>query len=191
MFSFGSYNDYNSRIIKISLIFFFLSSELTINALFFNDETMHKIYQDKGKFDLLFQFPQILYSALISKLIDTLIKTLALSQESIIELKREKIKNYIKGKYSRILKAFKIKIMSFFICSFIILLSFWYYVTCFSGIYVNSQIYLIKNCIISFLTSLIYPLVMHIISGLFRIPSIRKKKPCLYKFSSFFENNFV
>ena len=43
MFSFCSYNDYNSRIIKIFLFFFSFSSDLTINALFFNDDTMHKI----------------------------------------------------------------------------------------------------------------------------------------------------
>ena len=71
IFSFGCYNDYNSSIIKIFLFFFSFSSDLTINALFFNDDTMHKIYNDKGKYDLLFQIPQILYSTLISKLIDT------------------------------------------------------------------------------------------------------------------------
>ena len=34
MFSFGCYNDYNSRIIKIFLFFFSFGSDLTINALF-------------------------------------------------------------------------------------------------------------------------------------------------------------
>ena len=65
MFSFGNFDDYNSPIIKIFLFFFSFSSDFTINALFFNDDTMHKIYQDKGKYNLLFQIPQILYSTLI------------------------------------------------------------------------------------------------------------------------------
>ena len=51
---------------------------------------MHKIYKDRGKFDLLFQIPQILYSTLISRFIDTLIKSLALSQDNMIELKEKK-----------------------------------------------------------------------------------------------------
>ena len=190
-FSFGFYNDYNSRIIKIFLFFFSFSSDLTINALFFNDDTMHKIYQDRGKFDFLFQLPQILYSTLISRIIDTLIKTLALSQDSIIELKQEKKKNYIKKKYAIILKVFKIKIICLFIFSFIILSSFWYYITCFCGIYLNTQIHLIKDSIISLITSLIYPFGISLIPGLFRIPAIRMKKPCLYKFSSFLENYIV
>ena len=149
---------------------------MTINALFFNDDTMHKIYQDRGKFDLLFQIPQILYSTLISKLIDSLIKYLALSQDNIIKLKQEKRKNYIKKKYSKILKAFRIKIICFFVFSFIILSSFWYYITCFCGIYVNTQIHLIKDSLISLITSLIY-FGINLIPGLFRIPAIRMKKP--------------
>ena len=187
-FSFGNYNDYNSRIIKIFLFFFSFASDLTINALFFNDYTMHKIYQDRGKFDLLFQIPQILYSTLISRFIDTLIKTLALSQDVIIELKQEKRKNFIKKKYSKVLKAFQNKAIGFFVCAFIILSCFWYYVTCFCGIYVNTQIHLIKDCFMSLLISLIYPFGISLIPGLFRIPAIRMKKPCLYKFSSFLEN---
>ena len=115
MFSFGTYNDYNSRIIKILLFFFSFSSDLTINALFFNDDTMHKIYKDRGKFDLLFQLPQILYSTLISKLIDTLIKTLALSQDIIVELKNEKEKYNINKKIAKSLSNIKIKFILFYI----------------------------------------------------------------------------
>ena len=44
-------NDYNSQIIKIFLFFFFFSIDFVINALFFNDDTMHKIYEDEGKFN--------------------------------------------------------------------------------------------------------------------------------------------
>ena len=189
--AFFPYEDYNSQIIKIFLFCFSFSSDLTINALFFNDDSMHKIYKDKGKYDILFQIPQILYSTLISKLIDTLIKTLALSQDNIIELKREKRKDYMKEKYSNILKYFKIKIICFFVCSFIILSSFWYYITCFCGIYANTQIHLIKDSVISLITALIYPFPMSLIPGLFRIPAIKMKKPCLYKFSSFLENYLV
>ena len=98
IFSFCICNDYNCSIIKIFLFFFSFSSDLTINALFFNDDTMHKIYQDKGKYNLLFQIPQILYSALISRFIDTLFKNLALYQDNIIELKQEMRKNIFKEK---------------------------------------------------------------------------------------------
>ena len=48
---------------------------------------MHKIYQDKGQFNFIYQLPQIIYSYIISKIIDTLLKYFALSQDIIIELK--------------------------------------------------------------------------------------------------------
>ena len=194
MFSFGNYNDYNSRIIKIFLFFFSFSSDLTINALFFNDDTMHKIYQDKGEYDLLYQIPQILYSALISKLIDALIKNLALSQDNIVELKQEKEKNNLEEKYDRILKIIRMKIISFFVISFIILLFFWYYIACFCCIYVNTQIHLIKDTFISLIASLIYPFAINLIPGIFRITSLKMENHSgkyLYTFSSFLGNNLA
>ena len=62
IFSFYCNNkDYNSQIIKMFLFFFFFSIDFTTNALFFNDDTMHKIYIDEGKFNLIYQIPQIIY----------------------------------------------------------------------------------------------------------------------------------
>ena len=57
IFTFITNKDYNSRIIKILLFFFFFSVFFTINALFFNDNTMHKIYEDKGEFNFIYQIP--------------------------------------------------------------------------------------------------------------------------------------
>ena len=84
---FSPFNDYNSRIIKIFLFFFSFSLDFTINAFFFSDDNMHKIYEDKGKFNFVYQIPQILYSTLIGRFIDSLIKNLALSQDKIVDLK--------------------------------------------------------------------------------------------------------
>ena len=92
IFSFWPVKDYNSRIIKIFLFFFYFSIHLTVNALFFNDSTMHKIYEDKGSYNFIYQIPQIIYSSLISGIINILIKYLALSQDSIVKLKQEKNK---------------------------------------------------------------------------------------------------
>ena len=50
-----------------------------VNALFFNDDTMHKIYEEKGSFDFIYNIPQILYSSLISGFINGLIRTLAVT----------------------------------------------------------------------------------------------------------------
>ena len=55
IFTFYTKNDYNSSIIKICLFLFCFASYFIVNALFFNDSTMHKIYEDQGKYDLIYQ----------------------------------------------------------------------------------------------------------------------------------------
>ena len=81
----------------------------------------------------------------------------------------------------------KIKFGFFFVISFILLLGFWYYISCFCGVYENTQILLIKDSLISFGLSLIYPFFINLIPGLFRISALKAKKgdkDCLYKFSN-------
>ena len=190
-FSFASYNDYNIKIIKKFLFFFYFCLDFTINALFFTDETMHKIYQDKGKFNFLYQIPQTLYSTLIGKFIDTLIKNLSISQDNIITLKQEKLKINLDRRYKKIIRTLNIKFTLFFIFAIIFLALFGYYISCFCGIYVNTQIHLIKDSLISLIISLLVPFGLYLIPGFFRIPAMNRKKlscKCLYKFSIFLEN---
>ena len=67
-----------------------------VNALFFNDEAMHKIYEEKGSFNFIYNIPQILYSSLISGFINGLIQILALTDSNSIEFKpKAKKKNVI------------------------------------------------------------------------------------------------
>ena len=189
-FSFATYNDYNIQIIKKFLFFFSFCSDLTINALFFTDETIHKIYQDKGEFNILYQIPQTLYSTLIGKFIDTIIKNLALSQDIIIELKEEKIKK-LENKHKNLIRILNIKFTLFFILSLIALIFFWYYTACFCGIYINTQSHLIKDSIISLITSLMIPFGLYLIPGIFRLSAMNAKKRShkyLYKFSIFLES---
>ena len=140
---------------------------------------------------ILYQIPQIIYSTIISKVIDGIIRFLALSQDNIIELKKEKHKKDIDMKYTKLIRKLKIKFIFFYIISFIILLFFWYYETCFCGIYVNTQMHLIKDSLISLVIGLLYPIVMYIIPGIFRISALRAEKQnrkYMYKISSFIEN---
>ena len=193
LFSFIPFEDYNSYIIKLFLFFFSFYLDIAINALFFTDDTMHKIYSDKGKFDLLYQIPQILYSTLISRVFDTFIRSLALSQNNIIELKQVRVKKRLKARQNKLLRILKIKFILFFISSFIFLICFGYYITCFCGIYINTQIHLIKDSIMSLFISLLIPFIMYLLPGIFRIPSLRVMKPnriILYKVSQFIENWF-
>ena len=191
LFSFGCNNDYNSKIIKIFLFFFSFCLDFAVNALFFTDDTMHKIYEDKGEFNILYQLPQIIYSTIITKFIDSFIRKFALSQDNIVGLKQENIKIGFEKRNKKLLHFLKIKFIIFFISTFIILIFLWYYVTSFCEIYANTQTHLIKDSVISLLTSFLIPFVLCIIPGIFRVTSLRVEKPTrkyIYNFSSFLEN---
>ena len=84
------------------------------------------------------------------------------------------------------MKRLKIKFSIFFIISFILLVCFGYYISCFCSIYENTQIHLIKDSLMSSLISLINPICINLVPGIFRIGALRCKKGnkiCLYKLS--------
>ena len=175
LFTFYPSNDYNIRIIKMSFFIVSFSLYMTINGFFFSDSTMHKVYEDNGKFNIIYQIPQILYSTLVSMTINKLLKYLSLSEKSILDLKNEKNMKIATGKSQEIEKCLKIKLFVYFILGFLLMLFFWYFISTFCAVYSNTQTILIKNSLISFLISMIYPFGYALLPGLLRIPSLRAK----------------
>jgi hypothetical protein len=173
IFTFFTKNDYNSRYIKICTFFFSFALYFTINAFFFNDATMHKIYKDQGNFDFIYQIPQILYSLIISAIINYIITALSLSEKNIISIKRmnELKKEIIPAKKKLLLNKF----IAFFIIIYLLCFLFWYYLSCFCAVYKNTQIILIKDTIIGFCLSFIYPLFICLIPVGFRMLSLKKE----------------
>ena len=190
IFTFCNSKDYNSMVIKICLLFFSFSLHYMINALFFNDSTIHIIYLEKGEFNFIYQLPQIIYSNLIFSIINLIIKYFSLVEKNILEFKNDQPNNNLKTKMEKLIKLVKIKIFLFYIISYIFLLFFWYYLSCFCAVYKNTQVYLIKDTILSFGLSLIYPLGLYLIPGIFRILSIKSKnngKKYMFKLSRYIE----
>ena len=145
---------------------------------------MHKIYVDHGSYDFIYNIPQILYSSIISGVINGIIKILALSYSSFMKLKNNTNKKNIKNKSRVIISILKIKFAIFFIISLLLLITFWFYLACFCAVYKNTQIHLIKDTVISFCTSMIYPIGIYLLPGLFRIIALKgKNKEYMYEFS--------
>ena len=183
--------DYNSRIIKIDLFLIGFAIDFTVNALFFNDDTMHKIYQSKGEFDLESQIPIIIYSTLISMVLNAPLNFLSLSSDAIIAFKQYKSKINILKRAKLLENKLKIKISLYFVIGFLLLSIFWYYIAMFCVIYKNTQLHLLKDTLMSLGFSLLIPFVIYLIPGIFRIPALsnrKSKKACLYKFSKFLQS---
>ena len=186
---FGS-DDYNSKIIKIDLFFIDFASLYTINALFYSDNTMHKIYEDNGSYDFIYQLPKDIYSSLISMALGLFLNFLALSNSDIIDFKQNKDIYTVLERKNKLWKKLQIKLIFYFIISSLFLILFWYYLSMFGAIYRNTQIHLLKDTLISFLLAFIYPFGINLFPGFFRILALldqKKGRYCLYRFSQFLQ----
>ena len=142
---------------------------------------MHRIYNNKGNYNLISSLPSIIYSLLISLIINIIIKKIFLTQQDILEIKHERNKNNINAKTLIVIRCIIIKLTFFFVFSILMSLLFWYYISCFCAIYKNTQIYLIKNALISYSILLIYPFIICLIPVIFRIFALNKSGECFHK----------
>ena len=175
IFTFLPSNDYNLQYIKIILFLLSFSLYFSINGFFFTDETMHQVYEDSGNANYLKQLASIIYSSIIPAIINVILKQLSLSENNILKLKQQtdlKIALEIAKSTQRCIK---IKFFIFFILSYLLLFFFWYFISCFCGIYKNTQKVLIIDTIFSFIISMIYPFGLNFLPAFFRIPALRAK----------------
>ena len=183
LFSFCPAKDYNLFTIKICLFLTNFSLYLTMNCFFFSDETMHKIYIDNGAYRIIYQLPQIIYTSLISSFAIIILKQLALSENNFLKLKQEKSFIRLTAGSKTIKSLLKIKFLFFFIINSLFLIFFWYFISCFCAVFINTKIILFYDTIISFGLSLLYPFGYYLIPTFFRITALRTKKRdkiCLY-----------
>ena len=189
VFTFIYCNDLNLFCIKLSLFIFSISLDFTTNVLFFNDDSMHKIYLDYGKYNFISQIPQIVYSTVISEIFDVFFKFLSLSEKEIYEAKKITSVTKAVNRIKKLMRRIKIKFFLFYLISFLLMSFFWYFISAFCAVYKNTQAILFKDSLISFVISLIYPFALYLIPASLRIISLRASKKdqrLLYKLSNIF-----
>ena len=172
--------DYNISTIKIILFIFNFNLQLTINALFFNDQAIYEINQDEGSFNLGTQIRRIVYSAIISILLSIVVELLALTHKNIIKLRYYKKIKEAEDNIPQLLQKLKIKIIIFFGIIIFFDIIFFYYITAFCAIYSIIQIHLISDSLMSFLLTTSYSIILSLISSIMRIFSLQKENKSRY-----------
>ena len=172
LFTFFTRNDYNIIYIKFERFIFSVCTYMALNVFFFEDETMHKIHADYGKFNLLQQIPQIIYSSIVSQLIDIFVCYLILTEKYFYEIKKIKLDS--RDKIIDIIKCIKIKIATFFIFTFLMFIFYWYTIACFCSVYENTQIIFIEDSISSFALGLLYPFILYIFLAVYKLMTLKK-----------------
>ena len=179
-------SDYNIQAVKLSLFLFNFNLSLTTNSLFFNDKTIYEVNQDKGSYNLETQIFIVIYSAIISIVIGTIIEFFALTQSKILGLRKKKEIKEIEKLIPELINKLKLKFRIFSISIIVINLVFWYYITAFCAIYSFIQTHMISDSLISFLMSISYSIILSLISAIFRINALKrdsKSRHILYTIS--------
>ena len=187
LFTFFSWNDYNLSYIKFARFFFLICTDMAMNVFFFSDDSMHKLYLDYGKYDFVQQIPQIIYSTIVSQALEVFLCFLSLTDKYIYQIKELRTKKNSKESILKIIKIINIKLIGFFIFTFVLFLFYWYTITAFCAVYKNTQIPFIKDSLTSFGTSLITPFLIYLLPTALRIISLKdvnkKRLKFVYKLS--------
>ena len=80
-------NDHNLLFIKYARFIFLFATDMAINVFFFSDESMNKIFLNYGKYNFFQQIPQIVYTTIISQLIEVFLCYLSLTDKHIYQIK--------------------------------------------------------------------------------------------------------
>ena len=183
IFTFFSCNDLNLIYIKIARFFVLVATDMAMNVFFFNDETMHKIFVNYGKYDFVQQIPQILYSTILSQILEIFLCYLSMTDKYIYKIKNSQPNS---KQIMILFRCINYKLIIFFIFTFLLFCFYWYIVSSFCAVYENTQIIFIKDSLSSFLLGIIYSLFIYLIPSGFRlcsIKSVKMKYKWLYKLS--------
>ena len=176
LFTFLSRNDFNIFIIKLSKIFFAITPDMAFNVFFFSDESMHNVYVSGGEHDFIGQLAQMIYSTIISQILQIFINYLTMTDIHYYQIKELiKEKNINKKQGFPILKCIKYKIIFFHVFTFLLFMGFWYIISAFCAVYENTQIIFITDSLASFIMGLIYPFILYLFPAGLRLFSLRKK----------------
>ena len=188
LFSFIPNKDYNTMIIKIDIFLIFFAVLYAMNALFFNESTIHQIYKDGGAYNYGYFLPKTILAFLLSDIVITIIKIIFLSEKNIIQIKNQETISQASEKVDKVKKCLIIKYIAFFISGVLFLVLFWYYLSSFCAVYQNSQIFLIINTFLSFVFSLIYPFFIIIFPVIIRKFSLNNSnRRLLYKINHYIQ----
>ena len=110
-----------------------------MNAFLFSDKSFHKLFLKGVEYNFAQQILQIILSVIITHIVEILLCFLSMTDRIIYQIK----KIAKTGKENKIifncLKKIRIKLIIFFVGTFIVILFYWYFISAFCSVYKNTQ----------------------------------------------------
>ena len=192
--------------LRFCLFIFIISSDLSLNALFyFNDNISKKYRYAKNLF--LFTFSDniviIIISTCISFILLTLMSKLSNSTNDIREVFRkeeeklkadtkyvitDKRKGEIMIEIDEILKKYKIKVIILIIIETVLMVFYWYFVVAFCQVYKETQLSWLFDSFLSILSRTLIEFLLSFGLAKLYVVAIRGEVHCLYRIVMFLYN---
>ena len=182
--------DYNSMIIKLCIFLLSFDIYYVVNFIFFDENAIHVLYENGGKFDIIYFLPSIAISFGVANIITILIKFIFLTERNIVQIRYQVTYSAADRVFENVRRNIVIKHVIFYILGIIFLFFFWMLLSSFGAVYQNSQMILFECVLISFGISFVYPFFYNVIPCIFRFCSLSSKKRdmnCIYNFSKFLQ----
>ena len=159
-----------------------------MNALLYSDDVVSQKYHNNGKLELLTSITLTLTSNIITSIINWVIKKLSFYTEYLTTMTENvQIKHkYIKI-FQKLYKFIKLKIICFYITTFIASALMTYYLFVFCYIYQKSQISLLTNFCLGTLESLLISFGVSLIVCILRYFGLKLKLINLYRTSVYLD----
>ena len=177
--------------IKIMLLILQIDLYFFINALFYNEEYVTKIFElEKDSFSKAFCrfLDNLFYAFIVGVIINYIIEFFFIQEKKLrVTLKNEK-DNLLSLKYEmmQIIKDLEKRYLSFIIISFIISLFILYHITCFNNIYPHMKKEWLIFSVLIIVCVQIISLIKSFIETILRFMSFRCKSEKLFKLSLIF-----
>jgi hypothetical protein len=180
-----------TQTIRLTLFIFNYSCDCCLNALFYFNQKISDKYHYEGNslyiftlinnstitiFSTFFGFLSVLLLGLLTNSKDEIKKIFKKEEKKMRKNKRYKVnklrKKMINNKLIDIFKMLKIKIAFYIVIESLLMLFFFYYITAFCGVYQNTQISWLLDCIASCFLSFIYEILYSFVISVLYITSL-------------------
>ena len=186
LFTFLSRNDYNLFYIKIERFLVLICTQMTMNGLFFSDDSMHKATKDDD-YNFAQQLPKIIFSLIATHVIEVILCYLSMTDKTIYTIKELAKNKENEGKIIDEIECMKRKLIGYYVFTFLLFLFYWYFISAFCAVYQNTQKIFLLDSFISIIVEYIDPFIIYCLTTLLRHLSMtkcaNKKMGCLYKLS--------
>ena len=177
------------RSIKLSFLVFSFEISFFLNAFFYTDEYISQAYHNDGVLDFFSSLPKSLYSFFVTLIVSNLLKMLSNSKKQLMRIikdieDKQKFLELMEEELNKLRK----KLCIYYIIVFILGLFFFYYVSAFCAVYINSQKYWFYGCLESFAFDLATPFVICLALSSLRYLGLKKHTRCLYSTAGFLGN---